>query len=148
MNYNPEFSFDTENGLAVCVIKNKTGTRVYKGIAQCHPNDEDMMNAKTGYQIAFFRARIKMLQGKRDEARTELKALRHLESILAQSKKTVDDEYCMKTLRRQIAIAQMDVETTVELIDFVREDMRAYINEKDIFYKRIRAKRELEAKAD
>ena len=65
---NPIFSWDEETGIASCILYNKANNKTYLGIAQCHTDDFDMMNEKTGCNIAFLRAKIKAFQSyKNDE---------------------------------------------------------------------------------
>lgn len=60
----PKFFFDPEAGSSLCIItaRNKT----FIGTAQCLDKDRDMMNEKTGCEIAYHRAILRSLRDYKD----------------------------------------------------------------------------------
>ena len=134
------FHFDKELGIATCYI-DENGKK-YIGKAYCHLDDMDMMSEKTGCEIAFRKARMRGLKEIRDEQKASLKALKHLYSIMANSKHFNPKSYENKMLQRQIRLYEDDLATTKEIIATEQQMLNDYIEEKDKFYKRIRANRE------
>ena len=55
------------NGKKKNIYYNKANNKTYVGIAQCHTDDFDMMNEKTGCNIAFLRAKIKAFQSYKND---------------------------------------------------------------------------------
>ena len=85
---NPIFSWDEETGIASCILYNKANNKTYLGIAQCHTDDFDMMNEKTGCKGKNF-ARISQLATVATAARSApprrfstIRYFRHLHIII------------------------------------------------------------------
>ena len=145
MNNKPIFNWDAEQRIASCVLS--TGTKVFSGIAQCHPDDEDMMSEKTGCEIAFRRAKIDLLRDYRNEIEIKLSALNQLYYSMNQSKKFDNKSYEYKMLKRQINMYKFDLETVKEQIQQEQDSLREYIENKGKFYTHIRTNRQ-KAKTD
>ena len=64
-NYKPEFSWEEETGVAICVLTDEKG-RVFVGEATCHSQDTDMKSERTGCELAFRRAKLQYLRTIRD----------------------------------------------------------------------------------
>ena len=141
MKNKPMFEWDEELGLASCIITD--GENTFYGQAHCHDDDLDMMNEKTGCEIAFKRAKIDCLRFKRDcELKPMLKALKQAYYSMNQSKQFNPKSYENKMLQRQIRQIEFDLDTIRDMLNTEEQNLREYIQEKDKFYKRIRHNRE------
>lgn len=122
-------------------IKTPTGETI-EALAICHPEDEDMCTQKTGEIIAGYRLYIKVQQyNKNYNLRPQLKALLHLQSLYKRDPSYNEQSYENRTLRRQIKLLEAEIHYTKASIDQARKDLKEYIDLKDSFYKKIRAKR-------
>lgn len=137
----PMFAWDADTGTASCILSD--GQKTYCGLAQCHPNDLDMMSEKTGCEIAFRRAKIDVLRALRDDYKIRIKALNELYYSMKHSKKFNPNSYENKMLCKSIKRLNFDLETTKEMIASEQKNLKEYINSKDNFYKQIRARRQL-----
>ncbi len=147
MKNEPIFSWEEESGIASCILSD--GEKIYTGFAQCHPDDGDMKGQKTGCEIAFRRARINALRGYRDELKIKLAALNQLYHSMDMSHCFNPKSYENKMLQRQIRMTKFDLDTTKEMIATEKQNLNAYIKEKDDFYRKTRARRiEREKKAN
>ena len=63
-NIKPQFNWDEKIGVATCILTD--GKEVYIGTAKCCKVDHDMMNEKTGCEIALKRATINYYKSIRD----------------------------------------------------------------------------------
>ena len=142
MKNKPIFNWDKDIGMASCILQN--GNKTFVGIAQCHPDDMDMMSEKTGCEIAFTRARIKIFQARRDEIKTRLSALNDFYHMINHSKYYVETAYENKMLKKYMDSLQADLELTKQLIEDERKHLTEYIDLKENFYKRIRSNRKQE----
>ena len=141
MKHEPIFSWDEEQGLASCILTD--GKQVYTGIAQCHPEDVDMMSEKTGCEIAFKRAKIETLRALRDELKIRLSTLKQLYHSMNISHRFNENSYENKMLQRQIRSINFDLTTTKEILASEEQSLRAYIKSKDIFYTQTRKRRQM-----
>lgn len=139
MKHEPIFSWDEEQGLASCILTD--GKQVYTGIAQCHPEDVDMMSEKTGCEIAFKRAKIEALRALRDELKIRLSTLKQLYHSMNISHRFNEKSYENKMLQRQIRNINFDLTTTKEIIASEEQNLRKYLKNKDEFYVKIRRMR-------
>ena len=139
MKHEPIFSWDEEQGLASCILTD--GKQVYTGIAQCHPEDVDMMSEKTGCEIAFKRAKIEALRALRDELKIRLSTLKQLYHSMNISHRFNEKSYENKMLQRQIRSINFDLTTTKEIIASEEQNLREYLKNKDEFYVKIRRMR-------
>ena len=139
MKHEPIFSWDEEQGLASCILTD--GKQVYTGIAQCHPEDVDMMSEKTGCEIAFKRAKIEALRALRDELKIRLSTLKQLYHSMNISHRFNEKSYENKMLQRQIRSINFDLTTTKEIIASEEQNLREYLKNKDEFYVKIRKMR-------
>lgn len=139
MNKAPIFEWDEEAGVAFCTLTD--GRKSYIGTAKCHPNDEDMKGEKTGCEIAFMRAKIEALKDYRDEIKHKIAALEQLYYSMKHSKYFNEKSYENKMLQKQIYLNKFDLMTTKEIIDAEKQNLKDYINEKDKFYLKTRARR-------
>ena len=143
MKFEPEFVWDENSGSAICTIYDKTSGKTYVGTSTCHPDDKDFMSEKTGCEIAFRRARIENLKGIRDEQKCELRALNHVASTMKKSKRFNPESYENIMLQRHIRMTEFDLATTKDILASEQQNLRTLLTEKDKFYKRTRARRDL-----
>lgn len=139
MPYNATFTYDDENHITVCtrVIKNKT----YTGIAKCHPSDWDFESKLVGQHYAYVRSMIHEMSIKRDELRTELKMLYHMQSLYNHSTKISKKSYECYLLRRQIKSKEREISHMRDIIRTAKANLRATIALKDKFYNSVREER-------
>ena len=140
MKREPEFYFDENEGISYCAIGTKADD-VFVGTAKCHPDDIDMESEKTGCEIAFKRAKIKLYQAYKNEIEIKIKAIHDLYYSLNQSKSFNENSYESKMIQRQLRLLQFDLTTAKEIIATERKFLKEYIDSKENFYKRIRANR-------
>lgn len=133
------FYFNSEDGSTLCVINTKHKT--YVGTAQCSPQDMDMLSEKTGGEIAFHRAKIHMITDQKDILTHELDGLLKYYYSIRQSKKFNKKDYAVRMLIRQIKIKQNDIDDLNELLTYEKETLKQYMEQKAIFYNRIRESR-------
>ena len=142
MKQEPIFNWDTEEGVASCIIKYKNQT--FCGVAVCHEEDKDMMSEKTGMEIAYRRATIDYLKYVRDmELKPALKALKQLYYTMKHSTHFNPKSYENSKLQRHIRMYEFDLETINELIVNERKNLKDYIDKKDEFYKKTRISRQI-----
>lgn len=139
-----KFSWNEKEGHAMCAIDTPDGHH-YLGQAWCNSIDRDMMNEATGCNIAQMRATIKMYQGWRNEYKIRLDALNEVYYCMKHSTHFNPKSYENRMLQRKIKAQQDNIDTLNEYIRDLRKDIKSYIDEKDMFYKRIRNNREREA---
>ena len=136
----PKFEWYEEDRQAICKLHTKYGT--FTGIANCHPDDEDMMSEKVGCEIAYSRAAIESLKYERDNViKPSLKALKQLYYSMNRSKRFNPKSYEYKMLKRQIECWEFDLAVISDMIDTERTWIRDYINTKEALYQNIRANR-------
>ena len=146
MKHEPIFDWDNDTKTAVCVLTD--GKDSYVGEAICHPDDYDMASEKTGYEIAFRRAKINALRGYRDQLKTSLKTLNQFYYTINRSKSFNEKSYENRMLQRQIRMTTFDLETTNEMIATEQQSLMAYIKEKDKFYSLVRTNRKIKANSN
>jgi chromosome segregation ATPase len=138
-----EPTFIYADGQTICILDSGIS-----GIAECHPDDKDMMNARTGQEIAYRRAEINAYKKFKDDIKIRLSALNQLYYSMNMSKHFNSNSYENKMLQRQIRLLNDDLATTNEMIATLQENLKVYLKEKDDFYKKIRANRERKAQHD
>ena len=141
-----ETTWVPEKGLATVALHNTYG--VFVGCANCHDDDMDMCNDKTGLQIAMHRATIKYYRNRRDDIKSRLAGLNQLFYSMKHSKNFNPTSYENKMLQRQIRNLTDDLATIKEMIATEEQTMREYISEKDKFYKKIRKNRNKNVELD
>ena len=140
----PYFEWDETLGIAYCELTD--GERVWIGMAECHEDDFDMKNEKTGCEIAFRRARIKALKEKKRDLKLQLSALNQAYYSMNRSKHFNPKSYENRMLRRQIHLIESDLNTFKDMIATEEQNLITYLKEKDKFYKHIRYNREKDRK--
>ena len=138
MGKQPEFMWNEETGMCTCAIVLDDFLQGF-GIAECHPNDEDVKSEYTGSHIAELRAQINLLQNfKNRELRPGLKALLHLKGTMILSKKYNPDSYEAKRLNVEIKNFRKDIEDIQKAIEETKQNLYDYINLKELVSQRNR----------
>ena len=133
-------NFRFDDGATTCMITTDTGD-TFIGQAFCHEADQDMYSERTGGEIAFRRAKMKMLKAIRThEIRPALKALKHLSGCMVKSVNFNAKSYENKMLQRQIRQLEFDLTTINEMLTNEKQSLKDYIAGKEKIFKRIRAK--------
>lgn len=134
-----EFAFDEKLGYARCLMI--YNGQAFEGGAKCHPDDMDMISERTGCCIAEARAYIKALRFKRDhEIQPKLDVLRHLYNNMQTSKYFNSKSYEAKMLRSQIGAIEKELAAVSQDLTEEKKYLKEYIDKKDKFYQRLRAR--------
>lgn len=134
-----EFAFDEKLGYARCLMI--YNGQAFEGGAKCHPDDMDMISERTGCCIAEARAYIKALRFKRDhEIQPKLDVLRHVYNNMQTSKYFNSKSYEAKMLRSQIGAIEKELAAVNEDLAEEKKYLKEYIDKKDKFYQRLRAR--------
>lgn len=134
-----EFAFDEKLGYARCLMI--YNGQAFEGGAKCHPDDMDMISERTGCCIAEARAYIKALRFKRDhEIQPKLDVLRHLYNNMQTSKYFNSKSYEAKMLRSQIGAIEKELAAVSQDLAEEKKYLKEYIDKKDKFYQRLRAR--------
>jgi hypothetical protein len=137
MSKNIYFSYD--NGISTCTIVYKN--KKFTGTAVCHPDDADFESDKTGLYIAESRAIIECLYFERDyEIKPALQAVKHLHTNMQTSTKYNKKSYEAMMVYNQLKTLQKELDTINADINEERKYLKEYIDKKDTFHNRLRAK--------
>lgn len=133
------YSFDDKTGVSYCSIF-EYGLE-FTGIAVCHPDDRDMLSERTGCEIANRRAYIHLLCHERDNIiAPQLKALKQLYYSINKSKNFNKKGYAEKALYRHVRMLEHDLTAIKAEIATEKQSLTDYINGKEKFYQRHRAR--------
>lgn len=144
MKQEPQFSWDQENGTAVCILSD--GNNAFVGMAICDAEDQDMKSEKTGCQIALWRAEIKYyLHLKENEIKPALRALKQVYYTMKHSTHFNPNSYENKMLWRQIHQKELDLTVVNKMLTEKKTSLKDYLDEKQKFYKKIRKNRNIES---
>ena len=141
----PICKWDADNGIAYCTIFDADG-HAHEGKAVCAADDADMMNEKTGMEIACRRAEIKAYKAYKYKIKNKLEALNQLYYSMKHSKKFNPKSYENIMLQRQIRLCNDDLDTANNIISTAQLDLKIYIKAKDELYKQFRELRKSKAK--
>lgn len=141
----PICKWDADNGIAYCTIFDADG-HAHEGKAVCAADDADMMNEKTGMEIAYRRAEIKAYKAYKYKIKNKLEALNQLYYSMKHSKKFNPKSYENIMLQRQIRLCNDDLDTANNIISTAQLDLKIYIKAKDELYKQFRELRKSKAK--
>lgn len=137
MNKQPEYTWSERYGTATCTLFYKNYE--FTGVANCHPDDKDMMSKLTGQTIAEYRATLKYLRFIRDcELQPQLKSLKQLYYSMNHSKYFNPKSYEVKMLYRQINQLTEDLKENKYLIDLTKSELKAYLTTKERDHKQLR----------
>lgn len=136
--FGEHYSWDSEKTSCACILINEKGQE-FVGNALCHPNDYDMKSVRTGEEIAFTRAYIKMLCAIRDEEIKPIKTvLENLYKNMATSYRFNPESFEAKQLNREIKEFRELYDIYNLSIKQHRKYLKQYIDAKDEFYKKQR----------
>ena len=137
MNKQPEYTWSERYGTATCTLFYKNYE--FTGVANCHPDDQDMMSKLTGQTIAEYRATLQYLRFIRDcELQPQLKALKQLYYSMNHSKYFDPKSYEAKMLYRQINYLTEDLKENKYLIYLTKSQLEAYLTTKERDHKQLR----------
>ena len=137
MNTGTKFIY--EDNIATCILTYKGAE--FRGVAYCHPDDEDFASERVGLSIAECRANIAFLRHIRDnEIKSQLRVLNHLIANMKNSKHYNPISYEMKMLRSQVRVIEKDLAAINNAIADERKFLKDYIDGKDKLFKKLRAK--------
>lgn len=123
MNFKEFYNWDEETGKATVKLEDNQG-HIFWGIAQCHPDDRDIINQNIGLEIADIRARLNAIRHIRDnEVKPALKILLHLQYSMKNSKYYNPKSYEARMLNRQIRMHKSDLKNIKQIIN----DYKAYM---------------------
>lgn len=134
-----------QDGVATCTLSDKEGN-VYVGIARCHPDDKDFESEKVGFQIAFYRAYIKVLYEVKKELQIQLNTLKQFYYSINQSKQYNEKSYENSMLQRSIRRTTSDLVAAKQELVTAKQNLREYIDGKDKLHKKLRATRNKDKK--
>ena len=132
----PKFTWNEQTGVSSCTITD--GSFEYTGFATCHPDDLDFQSERTGYEIAYRRAEIKMLKNIKKEQKLIYDTLNHLYSTINHSKKYNPESYEARAIQRELSNAAYDYFSFSEILKERKQSLNNYIAMKETFYKKIR----------
>ena len=139
MSKKPQFTWDEESGICSCAIILDDILHGF-GIAQCAPEDNDVISERVGMHIAELRAQINLLQNfKNYELRPGLKVLKHLRSTMINSKQHDSESYERKRLNIEIRNTEKDIADINNAINQVKQNLYDYINLQERITQRIRS---------
>ena len=130
-------NWDEENGIALTKISCNDGV-IITGTAKVHPEDKDMENAYTGFNISGVRASISYFTKQIQDLKSRIKGLNHYKSILDQNPSVPKDGYEYKMLLKEMKFLDEEVHEYTQIREQMRDELRNYIKDKDRFYKRVR----------
>lgn len=129
--------WDPEAGAAYCIIE--YNNQKLGGYASCHPDDLQFLSPLTGGYIAECRADIKYYQHiKNNELYPQIKALKHLLSIIKQNKNYNANSMEVKKLYKEIKIKEKELESVKENIKEIKQQLSNYLETKEKLHKKIR----------
>lgn len=135
----PKFIF--LDNIVRCELEDPDTHEIVAGEAKCMPQDMDMMSEKTGGDIALYKATIKILRNKRKRTRQEYRVLKNLLKTYKNRPGFDATDPYVRILKRKIYSYSQDIEYLSNCENNCRKELRKYIDEKDIFYQKIRAMR-------
>lgn len=137
MNKQPEYTWNERYGTATCTLFYKNYE--FTGVANCHPDDQDMMSKLTGQTIAEYRATLQYLRFIRNcELQPQLKALKQLYYSMNYSKYFNPKSYETKMLYKQINHLKEDLKENKYLIDLTKSQLKSYLTTKERDHKQLR----------
>ena len=140
-----KFTWDETTGVAKCILKYNNNEFI--GQAKCHPEDLDMKSKKGGELIATTRAKIKYLTHiKENELKPSLHSLKQLYYSMNKSKYFNPKSYENKMLQRQIKMYELDIIAINDVIKINKNELRNYIENKELLYQKIRKHRQVNPK--
>lgn len=134
--------WDAEHGIARCVLSYTTSAGIVLqgiGIAECAPEDIEFMSELTGGIIAEYRAEIDLFKKiNMYEIKPAIMALKHVYCTMQHSKKYNPKSYEAIRLKKELAHLMDELEENKTIITNIKNDLAAYIRDKDKTYKKLK----------
>ena len=132
------FTYNTD-GYTICYLY--YDGKEFVGKTFCYPEDMDFQSEKTGCFIAECKANIKKLKYIKSKLIEEINTLTKTENILKSCKYYNPEHFESKRLHKIISQKSAELEELKNCIKDEEEYLHKYIQDKDAFYKKIRAKK-------
>lgn len=134
----PIYKWHEEIGVAECTIYDPETNKPVTGVARCGPEDVDMKSEKTGCEIAYRRALIKLLKEK--QSRTKLIRNAYKDLLVTYEKRPGynKEDPLVRIARKRYYNTLEDIRTLESAIVNFKADLKSFIDEKDKFYVRLR----------
>ena len=129
-------TYDFENNIASADVL--IDDRKFTTYAKCCNEDADMCSPNTGCEIANKKLAIRIAKEYKRDLKIGLAALEQLYYSMNRSKYFNPKSYENKMLYSQIQIYKNDLAEINKFIAEKEQDLKAYITEKDKFYKQVR----------
>ena len=149
----PKFIF--LDNIVRCELEDPDTHEIVVGEAKCMPQDMDMMSEKTGGKLIVAPCHnpvrnhtIKILRNKRKRTRQEYRVLKNLLKTYKNRPNFDTNDPYVRILKRKIYSYGQDIEYLNNCENNCREELKKYIDEKDNFYKKIRAMRKRDSNTD
>lgn len=137
------YDWNKETGKTSYIIEDKKAIGV--GYSICHPDDTDVMSARTGGYIAELRAEINYLQNYRSSyVRPGLNALTHLYSTMNHSQEFNEHSYEAKRIRKEIKNKQKEINEISIKIENLKIALKEYIDDKEKMAQYYRTKQKIQ----
>ena len=103
--------------------------RKFIGEAHLHPEDVSIESQRSGYTLAEMRAGIKVLQHHiQNELKPALKALKHLNCCIQQSKSYNPKSYEARMLTRNLRLLDEELQDCKGELNILKDQYHAYLN--------------------
>ena len=140
-NKEPRFCWDPEAHIATCIVE--VNSKIFCGVATCHPEDLDFESEKVGCNIAYARAAINVLQDRvTNDLKPRLASLHQLYYAINKSKYYDETSYPVRMLIQHMEHIQDEITATKDNIKQIKQDLRQYISDKEKLYNTMRANRQ------
>ena len=136
------FIYDKEAHTTICEIS--SGGKIFRGTAQCHPDDYDFESQKVGEVFSHFRAIIAQCRYDKEVIDHQVTSLTHVLDALCRNPKVDRNSIECKVIRKQIKILKRDKEEIEETIQHAKAELKYLIRAKDELYTRVRQRRAAE----
>lgn len=132
--------FYYKDGYAKCIAEDNMG-RTFIGEAWCAEEDKEFESMIMGSTIAEMRAQIEAARTYRNDLKIKLQALYQLYYSMKNSQKFNPKSYEAIMLWRQIKLMESDLEIAKHQLAVLKLDLFEYINEKDVYHKKLKKMR-------
>ena len=137
----PKFEWDEVTRTAHCYIS-IDDSQLIIGSAKCCPEDYDMSSEKTGCEIAYYRASIKLVQHFiMNDITPRLNALKQLYYSINHSSQYNPKSYESRMIRRQLRLVENELAIAKEMVVERKEQLKEYLKKKEEFYEMVRSMR-------
>lgn len=121
-----KYSYDSGHAKATLLLDG----REFVGEAHLHPEDAENESQRKGYTLAETRAYIKVLQHHiQNELKPALKALKHLNCCIQQSKNYNPKSYEARMLTRNLRLLDEELQECKSELNILKDQYHAYLGE-------------------